>query len=307
MVCVGIDRSLDHLVVLLSVLKAGGVYVPLNLTHPRERLHLILADVCPRVVIATSATAMLPEGYGGDVVWLDQDADSIASMSSARLETSVGPDNPAYAMYTSGSAGRPKGVLSTHAGLLNRLQWSSEAYPINEADRLLQIAALGFDISVWEMLFPLSRGARLIIAPPSVPQDIEQCAELISRHGVTIIHFVPTLLKLFLHQVTREQCALIRQVVCGGELVSRELYTAFCNTFEAEFYHAYGPTEASISVTHWKGTKTNSPFRIPLGRPIANTRIYILDRHLNPVPAGAIGESCIGGYHSPGGISTNLN
>ncbi|MBV9791418.1 MAG: amino acid adenylation domain-containing protein, partial [Chloroflexi bacterium] len=293
---VALDRSPELLISLLAIHKAGGVYVPLDPAHPEERIRFMLADTQAPIVLTRTDLRDRLGDYTGQVIALDREWTTIAQASSANPSVTIEPSSLAYVMYTSGSTGQPKGVLCTHDGLTNRLLWSLHTYRIGAADSMVQIAAIGFDISVWEMLFPLLAGARLVIAEPERHKDAEYLVELLASERVTSAHFVPSLLDLFLDHPEVTRCTTLRQVVCGGEALSVELKRKFFRTFPAaELHHAYGPTEAAISVTHWNCRDRAHPDHVPLGRPIANTQIHILDQHGEPVPIGVTGELHIGG------------
>ena len=206
------------------------------------------------------------------------------------------PHHLVYVTYTSGSTGKPKGVNNTHYGLRNRLEWTLLHYPITDKDSLLHIASVSFDISVWEMLFPLLVGASLIIAGEKKNKDILAIISLVNIHKVTILHFVPSLLNLFINSEYATNCVSLTQIVTGGETLSNELRQQFNQSFkDTNLYLAYGPTEAAISVTHWNCCEEKYVDKTPIGRPIDNTEIYILDSYMNPVPIGVRGEIYIGG------------
>ncbi|NDC22381.1 amino acid adenylation domain-containing protein, partial [bacterium] len=204
------------------------------------------------------------------------------------------PYHLAYVIYTSGSTGKPKGVENTHYGLKNRLDWTLLHYPITEKSSLLHIAAMNFDISVWEILFPLTVGASLVLAEKN--KDVLSIISLINTYKITTIHFVPSLLNLFINLKDIQRCQSLTQVITGGESLTNEISQKFISNFKyTNLYLAYGPTEAAISVTHWDCHNKEHENKIPIGRPISNTEIYILDNHQNPVPVGVNGEIYIGG------------
>ncbi|MCP6763251.1 MAG: amino acid adenylation domain-containing protein [Fischerella sp. CENA71] len=296
LVAVHIDRSLNHVISVLGILKAGGVYVPLDPAYPEERLQFILEDTNSSVIITLSNFEEKFKNYKGKLLYLDSDWDKLIPESQLSSSVTATPSNLAYIMYTSGSTGKPKGVMCTHLGIYNRLLWTLSAYPITEEDNLLQIASIIFDISIWEIFFPLLKGARLIVALPSATKELKYLSEVITREKVTVIHFVPSLLNAFLDHIDlKNSYSKIKQVISGGEALSVDLKKKFFTKLDAKLYHAYGPTEASISVTHWNCEDESHLNKVPLGRPIANTKIYILDKNLQPVPIGVIGELCIGG------------
>ncbi len=221
----------------------------------------------------------------------------------------VSPENLAYTIYTSGSTGRPKGAGNSHRGLLNRLQWMQERLGLGAADRVLQKTPFSFDVSVWEFFWPLMSGAVLVVARPGDHRDGERLVELIGRHGVTTLHFVPAMLQAFLETRGVSECGSVRRVICSGEALSSELARRFFVGVDAELYNLYGPTEASIDVTAWACERQEASASVPIGRPIANTQIYLLDRQGHPVPVGVAGELYIGGvglargYHRQPGLT----
>jgi amino acid adenylation domain-containing protein len=299
-----LNRSIDMVIALLGILKAGGVYIPLDLSYPEERLQFMLEDTKASLLITQS---YLKHHFKSDhlkIINLDKDLPMISKEPVSNLSSLILPDNLAYIIYTSGSTGKPKGVENTHSAISNRLLWTLDAYPITEEDSLLYIATVGFDISIWEMIFPLVAGGRLIITRDEENKDPGYLVNMIKKWKITVVHFVPSLLDVFLDQDRLSVCDSIKQVVCGGEGISIRLKEKFFQKLNAKLYHAYGPTEAAISVTHWDCQENINQRRIPIGRPISNTQLYILDKNLDPVPLGICGEIFIGGtnlarsYHS---------
>ncbi|MEB0259904.1 AMP-binding protein, partial [Undibacterium sp. 5I1] len=201
----------------------------------------------------------------------------------------------AYVIYTSGSTGMPKGVMNQHNGVVNRLLWAQDQFTLGAADRVLQKTSFAFDVSVWEFFLPLLAGARLILARPNSHQDPHYLIELIERSGITILHFVPSMLQIFVDQLPIDRCTSIRHLLCSGEALSYGLVQRACSLLpHAQLHNLYGPTEAAVDVTHWNcSTMPAGP--VPIGRPIANTQIYLLDARGQPVPIGVAGELHIGG------------
>ncbi|MGH2619079.1 MAG: amino acid adenylation domain-containing protein, partial [Anaerolineales bacterium] len=204
-------------------------------------------------------------------------------------------DNLAYVLFTSGSTGRPKGVGIPHQGVRNRLLWMQERFGLDGTDAVLQKTPYTFDVSVWEFFWPLITGTRLIVAAPGDHKEPDRLVELIDRHGVTTLHFVPSMLSAFLQAADLDRCASLRRVILSGEALSAELQRRFFECTNAELHNLYGPTEASIDVTAWTCERNRVESSVPIGRPIANTQIYLLDDRLNPVPVGVAGELYIGG------------
>ncbi|HEX7240435.1 MAG TPA: amino acid adenylation domain-containing protein, partial [Longimicrobiaceae bacterium] len=204
------------------------------------------------------------------------------------------PDSLAYVIYTSGSTGRPKGAMNAHRGVVNRLRWMQDRYGLTADDVVLQKTPFSFDVSVWEFFWPLMTGARLVLARPEGHRDPEYLSELIEREGVTTLHFVPSMLQAFLEAGEPERCGSVRRVVCSGEALSPEVAERFHGRLPAaELHNLYGPTEAAVDVTYHACVPGES--MVPIGRPVANTRIHILDAWLQEVPVGVPGELYIGG------------
>jgi len=295
---VGLCLERSHALVfgLLAIVKAGGVYVPLDAEYPPERLAFIARDAGLSVLITRAELReMLSMIEGASVVCVDDQAEQIAGFPDTDLGINLAPDDLAYVIYTSGSTGRPKGALNTQLGLQNRLAWMQDAFGLGPSDRVLHKTPIGFDVSVWELLWPLLNGATMIMADPGEHRDPHALLEWIARERVTIVHFIPALLDRFLEEPGVERCLDLRRVICSGEVLSSALEARFFERLQAELYNLYGPTEAAIDVTWWKCERGNARARVPLGRPIANVRIYVLDDRQQPVPIGVSGELCIAG------------
>ncbi|HYN20266.1 MAG TPA: amino acid adenylation domain-containing protein, partial [Thermoanaerobaculia bacterium] len=273
------ERSLELVVSLLGVLKAGGAYVPLDPSYPQERLDFMVEDADP--VLLTQELLVEAEG---------------SAPSAAIAARDVLPEHPAYVIYTSGSTGRPKGAVNTHRAIVNRLIWMQEQYGLTAGDVVLQKTPYSFDVSVWEFFWPLMAGARLVVARPGGHQDSAYLADLIRREGVTTLHFVPSMLQVFLEQPGVESCTSLRRVICSGEALPYELQQRFFAKLSfAELHNLYGPTEAAVDVTVWACDPGWPRPVVPIGRPISNLGIHVLDRASRPVPVGVPGELHIGG------------
>ena len=230
------------------------------------------------------------------IVHLDADWPQIAAAPASNLEHRAGADNLAYVIYTSGSTGRPKGAMNTHRGIGNRLMWMQAAYNLTATDRVLQKTPFGFDVSVWEFFWPLMVGARLVVAQPGGHQDPVYMARLIAEQQITIAHFVPSMLQAFLEEPSSAACRSLRRVICSGEALSLSLQERFfARLAGVELHNLYGPTEAAVDVTAWGCRPISGLHSVPIGRPIANTRIYILDRYMRLLPVGVAGELYIEG------------
>ncbi|WP_164003036.1 non-ribosomal peptide synthetase, partial [Pyxidicoccus caerfyrddinensis] len=289
------ERSLELVVSLFAILKAGGAYVPLDPSYPRERLAWMLEDSRPAVVLSQPALlTRLPEMQGAVVVSLGDEAlRGLPTHAPSPLAT---PDSLAYVIFTSGSTGRPKGAMNAHRGVVNRLLWIQHAQPLSAQDVVLQKTPYSFDVSVWEFFWPLICGARLVLARPGGHQEPDYLARLISEQRVTTTHFVPSMLQHFLEQPGLERCTSLQRVVCSGEALSHELAQRCLQRLpSAQLHNLYGPTEAAVEVTAFHCLPQDGRHSIPIGRPIANTSIRLLDSHLRPVPTGVPGELFIGG------------
>ena len=298
-VAIGVERSLEMVVGLLGILKAGGAYVPLDPGYPAERLAYMLQDTAPKVLLIQERLKDKLPKTAAHVVTLDQDWHDIAEQSASNLDRralGLCPHHLMYVIYTSGSTGEPKGAMNEHRALINLLGWLQDRYRLGEQDRVLQKTPFSFDVSVWEFFWTLLSGARLIMARPQGHQDPEYLRELIEQTGVTTMHFVPSMLEIFLEQHRAGQCASVRRVMCGGETLSVSLQKKFFECFPGvRLSNMYGPSEAAIDATSWECQSEDPRHSVPIGRPIANARIYILDGHAEPVPLGVAGEIHIGG------------
>ncbi len=295
LVTVCLHRSLELVTALLAILKAGGAYVPLDPEYPKDRLETMLRDANPPVVLTQSdLLSQLPNDVP-NVFCFDRDWPSVALESSQNLTVTVNGKNLAYAIYTSGSTGKPKGVPNVHEGIVNRLLWMQDAYQLTGRDRVLQKTPFSFDVSVWEFFWPLMTGATLVVAIPGGHRDSAYLVNLIAEQGITTLHFVPSMLSIFLEAEGLERCRALRQVFASGEALPFELQQRFFERLGCELHNLYGPTEASVDVTYWACRPSTQRPIVPIGRPIANTAIYILDGNLQPVPVGVAGELHIGG------------
>ncbi|ABA25098.1 Amino acid adenylation (plasmid) [Trichormus variabilis ATCC 29413] len=295
LVGVYLERSPQMVVSILAILKAGGAYLPLDPSYPRERLAFMLQDAQVAVLLTQEKfLPSLPE-HQATVVCLDKDNEVWASETIVNPVNEVTTHNLAYVIYTSGSTGRPKGVMNTHRGICNRLAWMQETYQLTIVDRVLQKTPFSFDVSIWEFFWPLTTGACLVMARPGGHQDSAYLVKLIQEQQITTIHFVPSMLQVFLAEPSVEACKCLRRVICSGEILPVQLQEHFFTRLDAELHNLYGPTEAAIDVTFWACNRHSDKNIVPIGRAIANTQIYILDKHLQPVPIGVPGELHIGG------------
>ena len=292
------ERSIEMVVALLGVVKAGGAYVPLDPDYPHDRLQFMLQDAGITVLLTQEALRGILPDEGVRTIcldspdWLQKRRTSLA----ANPPITVQPDNLVYMIYTSGSTGKPKGVANIHRGLVNRILWMQEVFQLGAEDRVLQKTPFSFDVSVWEFFWPLMTGASMVMAKPGGHKDSAYLIDTIARHHVTTMHFVPSMLSLFLSAEGLERAACLRRVMCSGEALPLELTKRFFARLPGvELHNLYGPTEASIDVTHWPCRVDSAHNLVPIGSPIANTQMYILAEDLRPVPLGEAGELHIGG------------
>lgn len=295
LVGIACNRSLEMVIGLLGVLKAGGAYLPLDPEYPADRLKFMVENSGVAIILVQSSLARRFAGAELRLISLEEvgnnrdlDADNFAGL--------INPGQLAYAIYTSGSTGNPKAGLNAHLGICNRLLWMQETYRLTASDRVLQKTSFSFDVSVWEIFWPLITGSCIVLARPGGHKDPEYLAQLIQAQKVTTLHFVPSMLRLFLEVPGIENCSSLRRVICSGEALPQELAERFASRFPGvPLYNLYGPTEAAIDVTacHYVGATGQST--VPIGRPIANLQTYVLDQHMTPVPAGVPGELHIGG------------
>ena len=290
------ERSLEMVVALYGILKAGAAYVPIEPSNPAERLKFMIEDAAPRVLLTQSGLRDDLPLTAAQVVCLDSEWDSIARYGANAPRVNVQSHNLAYMIYTSGSTGRPKGALNEHRGICNRLFWMQDAYQLGIDDRVLQKTPFSFDVSVWEFFWPLLTGARLIVAEPEGHRDGAYLVDLIQKQTITTLHFVPSMLHAFLLTPNVERCRSLKRVICSGESLSYELQERFFAKLPGvELHNLYGPTEAAVDVTYW-ACRPHDPSRsVPIGKPIANIQLHILNPQLQPVPIGAAGELHIAG------------
>ncbi len=285
-----VERSPEMVIGMLAILEAGGAWLPLDPAYPDERLALLLADASAGLALTRDDLRdRLPAGVR-IVTFEGEGEESFAYGPRAT------PDNLACVLYTSGSTGRPKGVALPHRGLVNRLLWAQETYRLTPADAVLLKAAFSFDFSIWEVFAPLLAGARLVLARPDGHQDAAHLVRTIARRGVTLVHFVPSMLAAFLREEGVEGCTTLRQVFSGGEALSPGLRDRFFSRLGAvPLDNEYGPTEISIDTTRWVCAPGQDPRRVPIGRPLGNARIHLLDRASQAVPVGVPGRLHVGG------------
>ncbi|MFD7287024.1 amino acid adenylation domain-containing protein [Streptomyces sp. NPDC059863] len=314
-VAVAVPRSAELMVALLGVHKAGAAYLPVDLDYPADRVAFMLADSGARTVVTTGDSARrLPDVPGLERLVVDHD-EEVPETPGAH----AGPDHPAYLIYTSGSTGRPKGVAVTHRAIVNRLAWMQGEYGLTADDRVLQKTPSSFDVSVWEFFWALVEGATVVLARPDGHRDPAYLAELIHTRRITTTHFVPSMLAAFVRAMDAAAgapgwTASLRRVFCSGEALTGpdarrwwEL-TSRHGRGPVPLHNLYGPTEAAVDVTYFP-YEGGAELAVPIGRPVWNTRLYVLDAFLRPVPDGVPGELYLAGvqlargYHGRYGLT----
>lgn len=309
-----VERSFDMVVALVGTMKARAAYLPVDPDYPAERIAYLLGDAKPPVVITQAHLRARVDaalaGADAAVVTVDE---LLARASAARAAgaepeaervaaaADVAPGQLAYLIYTSGSTGQPKGAGNTHGALANRIAWMQRAYRLAPDDVVLHKTPFGFDVSVWEFVWPLAVGAKLAIAAPGDHRDPARLVAAIDAHRVTTLHFVPSMLAAFVAYLddfgAAARCASVRTIVASGEALAPELVARVAALLpHAQLHNLYGPTEAAIDVSHWRCTADDAAAdAVPIGHPIANLRLHVLDAALHPAPVGATGELYLGG------------
>lgn len=286
------ERSIEMVVSIFAILMSGAAYVPIDPDFPEQRIGYVLEDAKPKTVLGISSLRAKwnqPSIALRIVDW--------AELSPAKTGPTVkmGPDAAAYVLFTSGSTGRPKGVAVSHRAICNSMLWMQSAFQLGPSDVLVQTTPYSFDVSTWELLWVFIVGAQLEIPGEGVHRDPNALAELIERAQVSTIHFVPSMLQVFLEQAEVKRCRSLRRVLCIGEALSGELVRRFYDSLSCELHNLYGPTEAAVQASWWYCDPKTMDALVSIGKPIANTQFYILNERKRVVPIGVPGELYIGG------------
>ncbi|WP_052809537.1 non-ribosomal peptide synthetase [Streptomonospora alba] len=296
---VALPRSAELVVALVAVLKSGAAYLPIDTEQPADRVALLLDESAPVVAIATKETERSLSASTARVVLDDEGVvehlAGRAPSADGLPRTAPSPENPAYLVYTSGSTGRPKGVVVQHDAIVNRLEWMQAKFGLTAEDRVLQKTPFEFDVSVWEFFWPLMTGATLVVARPHGHRDPDYLAELIRQQDVTTVHFVPSMLDVFLTASSAAACTGLRRIICSGEALTTPLVERSFRTLPVAVHNLYGPTEAAVDVTSWDCAPNAGTATVPIGSPVWNTRLHVLDRRLRRLPIGVQGELYIAG------------
>ncbi|MCP5052329.1 MAG: amino acid adenylation domain-containing protein, partial [bacterium] len=309
-VAVMMERSLEMIISLFGILKAGGAYLPIDPDYPEERIRYMLKDSNAILCISDNPG----KGKNNDQLsminyQLLMKSPALSEASEVKSEST----DLAYILYTSGSTGRPKGVMLEHRSLVNRIHWMNKRYPINRGDVILQKTTYTFDVSVWELFWWSFYGASVYLLPPGDEKDPRRIIDAVCNHNITIMHFVPSMLSVFLESLQspgdRLKCSSLKRVFASGEALTGKHAEDFAKTLGAAnqttLHNLYGPTEAAIDVTYFDCDRPVKGGAIPIGKPIANTRLYILDRHRALLPVGVAGEIVISGIGLARGYLNN--
>jgi amino acid adenylation domain-containing protein/non-ribosomal peptide synthase protein (TIGR01720 family) len=294
-----VERGPWMVIAMLGVLKAGGAYLPLDASSPAARLQAMLEDSGVQLVLTQAGLGeqarAAAQASGVEVVVLEEEQEEIGREERKAVASGAEADNLAYVIYTSGSTGRPKGVAVTHRSICNRLLWEQHTYPLDETDRVLQITPLNFDVSVCEIFAPLWAGAQLVQAEAEGHKDSAYLAKTIAARDITFINVVPAILQVLLDEPELASCRALQRVYCGGEAMSVQLKNRFLARARATLVNLYGPTEATVDTTYWICNASDNFETPPIGKPIANAEVYLLDDCLEPMPIGLPGDLYIGG------------
>ncbi|USX17869.1 amino acid adenylation domain-containing protein [Oxalobacteraceae bacterium OTU3REALA1] len=309
---VHLEPSADLVVTLLAILKTGAAYVPLDPGYPRERLADMIADAGVALIVTQRSHLQRLPACDVPLVVVDDERAHVARRPAGAPLAAVDPHSLMYVTYTAGTTGRPKGVKVPHAGVCNYVQWMRSRFPLRPADKVLGSASINVDSSVWEIFLPLISGAQLHLGRRDQVVAPEALGALIRSNGITQIQFVPSALRAFADAGQLPLCPSLRRIFCGGEALSLTLQDDVLASYNGELHNLYGPTEASIHVCHWACRRGERLRSVPIGRPVANTVIHILDAALRPVPIGIAGELYIGGvqvahgYHQRQELTTRV-
>lgn len=289
-VAVALERRVDMVLCLHAILRAGAAYLPLDAQQPSARLCRILQQAQPRLILSDSlfaASSDLP----CRLLPLHELPAPTLSIDDLPYPK---PEDRAYLLFTSGSTGEPKGVVIQHQAIVNRLLWMRDFYAIQPQQRFIQKTPYTFDVSLWELFLPFISGAQLYVAPPEAHKDPQTLAHLIREQRIEVIHFVPSMLDVFLAD-SHSQGLPIPLVFCSGEALTATLRERFYECIQGELHNLYGPTEAAVDVSYWHAARDDTSNPVPIGYPVWNTSLYVLDAQLRPVPIGVSGDLYLGG------------
>ena len=294
------ERSQEMVAAILAILKAGGIYLPLDPAYPQERISFMLENSGVSYLLINSDDELDTSFSSLTTIDLRRDSDLITLQPTDNLCVEIKEEDHAYVIYTSGSTGIPKGVLISHRAICNHMEWFQEEFKINPKDKVLQKTSYSFDASVWEFFAPLMSGAQLVLASPGLHADPSYLIKTMIEQEISIVQFVPTMLDLILDDEEFARCKHLRLVFSGGEPLKKETIKQFKEIQSAQLVNLYGPTECCIDSSFWIADQEISSEIAPIGQPIYGTGMYILDTQMNLLPYGIPGELYISGK----GLST---
>ncbi|HLB57362.1 MAG TPA: amino acid adenylation domain-containing protein, partial [Gammaproteobacteria bacterium] len=299
-----VERSLEMIVGILGILKSGAAYTPISPHTPGKRINDILQNLeATRLLTQSSLSDKFKSIRGLNILNIDDP--SLSTETTKKPMRNISMKNLIYIIYTSGSTGRPKGAMNVHDALCNRIVWMQNLLQLDHSDIVLHKTPFDFDVSFWEFFLPLTTGASIHIMPPEQHQNPEKIARIIKQYGITVIHFIPSMLAAFLKN-TSLKCHSLKYVICSGEPLSFKLQQSCLQRFPwIKLYNFYGPTEAAIDVTYFFCNQSQYCDKVPIGKPISNVSTYILTHDLQKVRQNEIGELYLGGIALARGYLNN--
>ena len=300
-----LNRSFEMVIGIMAIQKVGAAYLPLEPTYPENRINYMVRHSQVKLIVTRKTHLSGFRDFIEDYVCLKDEREDISKQKNT-YTSDTKLTNTAYVIYTSGSTGKPKGVMIGHQAIKNRILWMQDTFPIDKKDKVLQKTPFSFDVSVWEFIWPLITGAQLVIAKPEGHKDNLYLQELIFTEGITITHFVPSMLSLFLRHANLDKCNSLKHVFSSGEALPKAMAQNFLNHLKTtKLHNLYGPTEAAVDVTHWTCDLSDGYDQVPIGKPVSNTQVYLLNKSLNPVPLGFVGDLYLGGVQLAKGYLNN--
>ncbi|SFU54137.1 non-ribosomal peptide synthetase [Butyrivibrio sp. M55] len=288
------ERSVEMVEAIIATYRSGGAYVPIDPEYPRDRIEYMVEDSNAEIIIAQKKfEALLPSDK--KIFYIDSEKNLLDKYENDELIKCVKPDNWAYMIYTSGSTGRPKGAINLHSALVNRVVWMQKEMQLTDKDVVLQKTPFSFDVSVWEFVWPLMIGATIVMAKPGGHRNPDYLADIIEKEKVTTLHFVPSMLRIFSDNVVADKCKFLKRIICSGEELKADLMSDCLRKFNCDLYNLYGPTEAAIDVSYWKCYARDGLKSVPIGKPIDNIQLYVLNKNRKLLPDGISGELYISG------------